>query len=122
MSKLRRGQKQTRDFARGLRKNMTEAEHRLWHFLRNKGLNNYRFRRQHPIPPYIADFVCLSEKLIVEVDGATHGDDHERRYDQKRTEFLQTQGWRVVRYGNEEVYKNLHEVLGDIYLYLSGEK
>ena len=111
-----------RKYARDLRKNMTEAEHRLWYFLRNKQLDGYRFRRQHPIAPYIADFACVRESLIIEVDGATHGEADEMAYDAARTEFLLSQGWKIVRYGNEEIYKNVDDVLDDIDAYLKGLK
>lgn len=122
MGRMRKGEKGTREFARGLRKNMTEAESKLWSHIRGKLLSGYRFRRQHPIPPYIADFVCISENLIIEVDGATHGDADEIAYDERRTAFLKSQGWRIARYGNEEIYKNADDVLDDIDAHLKGLK
>jgi len=122
MKKLRDSISIRRKHARDLRKDMTEAEHKLWNHLRNKNLDGYRFRRQHPIGPFIVDFVCVSEKLIIEVDGATHGEEVETTYDVGRTEFLENQGWRVVRYGNEEIYKNPDDVLDDIYAHLKGVK
>jgi len=122
VGKMRKDEKDMREFARGLRNNMTEAESKLWSYIRGKTLDGYRFRRQHPIAPYVVDFICLSETLIIEVDGATHGDAHEIQYDAARTEFLKSQGWRIARYGNEEIYKNIDDVMDDIYAHLKGLK
>lgn len=66
---------------------MTLAEHRLWSSLRDKQLNGYRFRRQHPIGPYIADFACIDKSLVIELDGGQHQD--RASYDEQRTGFLQ---------------------------------
>jgi len=108
--------------ARALRQGMPEAEHRLWYFLRRKQLDGYRFRKQHPISQYIVDFACAKQKLIIEVDGATHGTEAELAYDKRRTQCLKSKGWKVIRYGNEEVYKNIDDVLNDIYAHLKGLK
>ena len=64
----------------------------------------------------------MREKFIIEVDGATHGEGREMAYDAARTEFLQSQGWRIARYGNEEIYKNIDDVLDDIGAHLKGLK
>ena len=101
---------------------MPEAEHRPWSFLRKKQLDGYRFRRQHPIGKYIVDFACVREKFVIEVDGATHGEQHEIQYDERRTEFLETQGWKIIRYGNDEIYKNIDDVLDDVYAHLKDLK
>ncbi|MBL4852620.1 MAG: DUF559 domain-containing protein [Robiginitomaculum sp.] len=119
---MRKSEKKSRRFAKDLRKNMTEAEHKLWSHIRRKLLDGYRFRRQHPVGPFIVDFICIAEKLIIEVDGATHGDDAEIAYDERRTKFLETHGWKIVRYGNEEIYKSIDDVLDDIYAHLKGLK
>jgi very-short-patch-repair endonuclease len=108
--------------ARLLRRNETEAEIGLWGYLRNRRLANYKFRRQVPIPPYIADFVCLSHGIIVEVDGATHGDAHEIQYDERRTEFLKTKGFTVYRVSNYDVFTNMTGVLDGILLALEQQK
>jgi very-short-patch-repair endonuclease len=100
--------------ARDLRSNETAAETRLWEKLRSRRLNGFKFVRQLPIGFYVADFACRAEKLIVEVDGATHGEAHEVAYDQKRTAALEAQGWRVVRVNNEDVFKSLNEVCDHI--------
>jgi very-short-patch-repair endonuclease len=108
--------------ARSLRKNETEAEIRLWENLRNRRLANHKFRRQVPIPPYIADFVCLACNLIVEVDGATHGDAPEVQYDERRTQFLQTKGFTVHRVNNYDVFTNMEGVLDGILIALDQKK
>jgi very-short-patch-repair endonuclease len=100
--------------ARELRQGQTEAEHELWRRLRNRLLGGFKFVRQEPIGPYFADFVCREEKLVVEVDGATHSTDDERRQDQTREQFLHDQGYRVARFGNDEVYRNIEGVLDTI--------
>ncbi|MEQ1755767.1 MAG: DUF559 domain-containing protein [Micropepsaceae bacterium] len=105
---------QAHTFARALRKQMTNAEVRLWTNLRNRKLDGARFRRQHPVGPYIVDFACLQHKFIVEVDGATHGSDDEVAHDERRRRFLEGDGWKVLRVHNEDVYKNLDLVLAHI--------
>ncbi|MEO6607287.1 MAG: DUF559 domain-containing protein [Aestuariivirga sp.] len=97
--------------ARSLRHNQTEAEKRLWGNLRNKALQGHKFNRQVPIGPYIVDFLCHEAKLVLEVDGATHGDAHEVEYDKNRTAFLNAQGYRVIRCFNADVFENLNGVL-----------
>ncbi len=84
--------------ARSLRGAMTDAERLLWRALRGKQLNDHRFRRQHPIGKYIADFACIEQKIAIELDGGQH---QERLvYDEQRSAFLQAQGWQVVRFWN----------------------
>jgi very-short-patch-repair endonuclease len=89
---------------------MTEAEVVLWTFLRRRALNGFKFRRQHPIGPYIADFACVSARLVVEVDGATHWMPEELEHDAKRTAFLENAGWRVLRVTNMDVFENMDGV------------
>jgi very-short-patch-repair endonuclease len=101
-------------FAQELRHNQSEAERRMWNALRNRTLGGHKFSRQVPIDQFIADFVCREKKLIVELDGATHGEDAEVQYDERRTKFLESKGYRVCRVNNEEVYKNLGDVLDGI--------
>ena len=74
--------------ARALRKSMTDAERKLWRALRDKQLDGRRFRRQHPIGPYVVDFVCLERRLVIEVDGSQHGEPEQTTFDQQRTEWL----------------------------------
>jgi very-short-patch-repair endonuclease len=91
---------------------MTNAEQLLWHAIRGKQIANCRFRRQHPIGPYIADFACIDKLVVIELDGGQHQD--RRVYDEQRTAFLQLQGWRVFRFWNNDVLSNLDGVLASI--------
>ncbi len=100
-----------RDFARTVRKDMRDAERKLWSALRGRALSGYRFNRQVEIGPYIVDFLCREKKVIVEVDGATHSDAHEVSADRRRTEYLESKGYLVFRAWNNEIYGNLDGVL-----------
>ncbi len=100
-----------RDHARTMRKNMTGAERKLWSALKGRALSGYRFNRQVELGPYIVDFLCREKKLIVEVDGVTHGDGHEVIADKRRAEFLETGGYLVFRAWNIDIYNNLDGVL-----------
>jgi very-short-patch-repair endonuclease len=86
-----------------------EAESKLWRFLRAHQTNNVHFRRQHAIGNYIVDFCSPSSKLIIEVDGGQHLEQEE--YDRQRTEFLQSKGYRVLRFWNNEVMKDIEGVM-----------
>ncbi len=88
---------------------MTDAEVILWSRLRN--WPTAKFRRQHPIGIYIADFACISTHLVIEVDGATHSSDAERNYDEARDGYMQERGWRIVRIPNQQIYDTLNDVL-----------
>jgi len=98
-----------RDRARALRKNLTDAEKRLWRELRHVQLDGLKFRRQAPIGPFIGDFVCFERKLIVELDGGQHAE--RVAQDEARTTWLASQGFRVVRFWNCEVFEDLDAVL-----------
>ena len=100
--------------ARDLRRNHTEAEKRLWGYVRDKRLQGHKFNRQVPVGPFIADFLCFEARLIIEIDGATHGEAHEVAYDERRTVFLNSQGYRVMRCTNLDVFENLTGVLDTI--------
>ena len=95
--------------ARELRKNMTDAELLLWQHLRNRQLGGYKFRRQKPIGPFIADFVCIEKRLIIEVDGSQHAE--RMRADERRTRYLEGHGFKVVRFWNNEVIRECEPVL-----------
>jgi very-short-patch-repair endonuclease len=97
--------------ARTLRRDMTDAERKLWSGLRGKQLG-FKFRRQHPLGPYIADFACLEPKLIVELDGSQHADN--RRYDEARDAFIKAQGFAVPRFPSNAPFQNLDGVLSAI--------
>ena len=103
-----------RSRARKLRAAETSAEARLWQALRNRQLDRWKFRRQHPIDRYVVDFVTLFGKLVVEVDGATHSTTAEIDRDAGRTAHLEMLGYRVVRVTNTDVYENLDGVLAMI--------
>ena len=94
--------------AQTLRRDMTDAERKLWTILRDGSIDGFAFRRQVPIGPFIADFVCQKAKLIVEVDGGQHGLDSVREV--ARTEFLEREGYQVLRFWNNEVLSNLEGV------------
>ncbi|MDR0775213.1 MAG: DUF559 domain-containing protein [Azonexus sp.] len=95
-----------RELARSLRANMTDAEQRLWRWLRGHQLAESRFRRQHPVGPFIADFACIEKRLIVEIDGGQHNP----IADSSRDAWFERHGWRVLRYWNHDV----EDVLADI--------
>lgn len=100
--------------ARNLRKTMPEAERRLWNRLRNHQLGGFRFRRQHTIGAYIADFACIEAMLVIECDGDQHGADEALAHDAKRTAFMEREGWAVLRFWNPEIYDNMDGVLETI--------
>jgi very-short-patch-repair endonuclease len=97
--------------ARTLRRESTAAESKLWQALRNRQLNNTKFARQEPIDPYIVDFVCRAKKLVIEIDGVTHETPEELAHDATRTAYLVLEGYRVIRFSNEEVFGDLGPVL-----------
>ena len=100
--------------ARQLRRNRTEAERRLWWKLRELKQIGFKLRQQVPIDHYIVDFACLSERLIVEVDGGTHSSDDETRRDAARERYLREQGFRIVRVWNSDVTRNMEGVMDTI--------
>src|SRR5579883_863002 len=95
--------------ARKLRRNSTDAELRLWHALKNRQLSGFKFRRQAPFGPFIADFLCVDAKLIVEVDGGQHAIQTEQ--DRERSQYFAANGYRVSRFWNNDVLQNLEGVL-----------
>ena len=95
-----------------LRDRMTPAEEALWEALRDKQFNGLKFRRQHPVEQFILDFYCPRFKLVVELDGSVH--DTRSEEDAARTEHLKAFGYRVIRFRNDEVLKNLPDVLTHI--------
>ncbi|SFR88275.1 Very-short-patch-repair endonuclease [Dyella sp. OK004] len=97
------------DRARVLRRTSTDAEQALWYRLRSRHLMGWKFRRQHEIGGYIADFVCSDAMLIVELDGGQHAD--KVAYDERRSCELQTMGYRVLRFWNNDVLTNIDGVL-----------
>src|SRR3954454_17537506 len=104
-----------RNFARSMRRVSTEAEDRLWQELRGRRLDNVKFRRQVPIARFVADFVCAEAGLIVEIDGSQHA---EPRRDQERDAELKARGFRVLRFWNDDVLKDLNAVCDTIIAYV----
>ncbi len=98
-------------FARTLRDNQTDAERILWAGLRELKQTGLHFRRQVPFDPYVVDFACHRSKVIVELDGDQHGDDSHVAHDAERTAYLNSRGYRVIKFANREVLKERHRVL-----------
>lgn len=98
-------------FAQKLRREATKEERILWKSLKQGQLEDWHFRRQHPVEPYIADFACLKAKLIIELDGSQHA---ENEHDRQRDEYLREKGWKVLRFWNNSVTENLQNVLETI--------
>jgi very-short-patch-repair endonuclease len=96
--------------ARRLRREATHAERRLWYYLRNRRLGGFKFRQQETIGPFIADFLCVKCRLIVEADGGQHGPEK----DDARTAYLNRLGWHVLRFWNNDILQSTDEVLAVI--------
>ena len=101
-----------KDFAKENRRNMTDAERVLRNSVRT--IPDVRFRRQHPIGDYIANFICLKKRLIIEVDGGYHSEPRQQEDDKVRTHNLETQGYNVMRFTNEEVLYDTSNVIEKI--------
>lgn len=99
-----------RELAKNNRKNPTQAETVMWNILKAKSFG-VRFRRQHPIGDYIVDFVCLSKKLVIEIDGGYHTDECVAEQDLIRSSYLEQEGFTVVRFTNEEVLVDTNSVI-----------
>ena len=101
----------TLENAKRVRTEMTDAERKLWYHLRAGRLGGGKFRRQHPVPPYIVDLCCVEKNLVVELDGSQHTQEG----DAVRTTYLQSQGWRVLRFGSGETLKQTEAVVEAIW-------
>jgi len=101
-------------YGRELRQSSTNAEKILWEYLRNRRLDGLKFRRQHPLDLFIADFYCHEKKLVVEIDGRIHDLKENADYDRMRTYTLEDSGIKVIRFTNEEVELNIEIVLNEI--------
>ena len=101
-------------YARGMRKNPTQAEELLWQELRGRKLNNLKFRRQQHMKGYILDFYCDAVRLGVEVDGAIHLQEKQIKYDADRSNHLAEYGIKIIRFKNEEVLEHMSDVLNSI--------
>lgn len=104
--------------ARALRREATPAERTLWQYLSKRQLQGFKFSRQIPVGPYICDFICRAEKLVVELDGFSH--EHSEQADQQRTDYIVAAGYRVMRFVNEDVFQNIEGVLTSIAETLTG--
>ncbi len=102
--------------ARDLRQSQTEAEKVIWNQLKAKRFLGLKFKRQHPIGPYFPDFVCLEQKLVIEIDGGQHC---ENKNDIARTKFLEKEGYTVIRFWNNDVLSNIDGLLSSLSLTLS---
>jgi very-short-patch-repair endonuclease len=100
--------------AKELRKSMTEAEEMLWKQIRNNKLKGLKFRRQHPLDIFIADFYCHERKLILELDGGIHDTPEQMEYDEGRTAELEEKGFKILRFKNDEVLNDINQVLEKI--------
>jgi very-short-patch-repair endonuclease len=106
------GRKPLLERARSLRSNQTEAEQRLWYYLRARRFSGLKFKRQKLVGNYIVDFVCFSPKLIVEVDGSQHAE--QEQYDDRRDQWLRNEGFIVLHLWNNQVLGDIEAVLGSI--------
>jgi very-short-patch-repair endonuclease len=102
-----------------LRQRIPEAEARLWHKLRDRRLMGHKFRRQHSIGPFIADFACVAARLVIELDGSQHAD--AEAADARRTAFLEAEGWTVIRFWNARVMTDMDNVMREIIAHLPPE-
>jgi leucyl-tRNA synthetase len=102
--------KNTFEFAKRNRKNLTEAEDKMWQLVRNRYIDNYKFRRQHPIAGFIPDFVCLERKLIIEIDGDYHNEEEQIIFDEARENWLKEFGFDIIRFTNEQVLEDITNV------------
>lgn len=96
-----------------LRKNMTEAERLLWRHLRNRQIAGCKFRRQHPVGPFVVDFICIEERIIIELDGGQHAFSIDA--DVRRSEYLKSRGYEVMRFWNNDVMQGTDAVFNVIH-------
>lgn len=115
---MREREWRSRPNARPLRRSMTKAEIALWSRLKARQLNGSKFRRQHPIDDYVADFACIPAKLLIEVDGSVHDGPSAEERDAERTRTLMSFGWTILRFSNEAVLHRTDQVLNEIALRL----
>jgi very-short-patch-repair endonuclease len=111
-----------RNAARKLRANTTAHERLLWRALRELPQNGTHFRRQAPLGPYVVDFLCPAKRLVIEIDGGHHNDDQTAVRDLERQRWLENEGYRVIRFWNSEVSRDLKAVLEQIYIELHGSR
>jgi very-short-patch-repair endonuclease len=105
--------------AKKLRDNATEAEEKLWLAVKNNQIEGFKFRRQHPLSFYIADFYCHALKLVIEIDGGYHLTEEQQLLDEERTKNIEFQGLKVIRFTNEEVLAQLPNVIDTIKAFIA---
>jgi very-short-patch-repair endonuclease len=113
-----RGSPVKHDLARRLRRAQTDVERKLWYALRDRRFHAYRFRRQQPVGAYVVDFICFEHRLIIELDGSQHAEPDQLAHDVTRTRYLESEGFRVLRFWNVELNDNFTGVLEVIRLVL----
>ena len=101
-------------FAKKNRQYSTEAERILWNHLRSKNLW-FKFNRQHIVGDYIVDFICIEKALVIEVDGGYHSEPCQKEDDETRTRYLESKGFKVIRFTNEEILFNIESVINKVY-------
>jgi very-short-patch-repair endonuclease len=110
-----RGRENTsRPLARTMRKEKTKAEAVLWGRLRALNRRGWKFRQQHPIGPFVADFAHVRGRLVIEIDDTTHSTDEERAYDRRREDYINSEGWDIFRVSNDDVYRDVASVVDQI--------
>jgi very-short-patch-repair endonuclease len=117
-SKVRKARSHLRAYARDMRREPTDAEKKFWRLVRDRRLAGSKFKRQYPIGRYIADFVCLEAKLIVELDGGRHAE--QQAYDAVRDAFLAAEGFHVLRFWNSDVLTNADGIAERLFHLLKG--
>lgn len=113
---------QDRDKRRALRRTSPLAERLMWQHLRDRRLGGWKFRRQYGIAHYVADFCCVECRLVVELDGLSHEGEDAAEYDLNRQNYLESLGFRVVRFQNEQIYRNINGVLETLLGYCQNDK
>ncbi|MBQ3640968.1 endonuclease domain-containing protein [bacterium] len=96
--------------AKNLRNNSTLQEQKLWEILRKKNFSGLKFTRQYPIGKYIVDFACRRKKLVIEIDGGQHNQEYNILSDEERTKFIESQGYKIIRFWNNEIIENIEGV------------
>jgi very-short-patch-repair endonuclease len=111
---LKMGRIRSTTLPKELRQRQTDAEMRLWYFLRDRQIVGFKFRRQHRIGRYVVDMACLEKKLIIEIDGGQHNEMLNQEHDRTRTNWLEKEGYQVIRFWDNDVLSNTEGVLETI--------
>jgi len=103
-----------RENAKFLRKNMTQQEQKIWSVIRNRQFYGFRFLRQYVIGSYIVDFICRERNIIIEIDGGQHNTSESIVYDEERTKYLETKGYKIIRFWNCDIDNNIEGVYEEL--------